>query len=159
MDDIFFKLDNLVIIDSNFILLPIQFHIDYIEEIIYKIQGKTLFLIFQQVLDELEAKKKRYESKKSTLFENQYNTGLKYINLKKQNEINISLYHEKKKKNETTDDFLIRKSTEIKNIYPNLKIYLATNDIDLRKKARNRGISTIFLRQKKIISIEGPNLY
>ena len=33
-------------------------------------------------------------------------------------------------------------------------IYLATNDSDLRKKAKYIGISIIFLRQKKYLTID-----
>ncbi|MBY9006719.1 MAG: hypothetical protein KGD63_08175 [Candidatus Lokiarchaeota archaeon] len=157
MDNNLEGLDNLVIIDSNFILLPIQFHIDYIEEIIYKIEGKTEFIIFKQILDELDAKENRFKSKKSSIFQTQYNTGLKYLNLKKKN-LNIFMENQIKVHSETTDDFLIRKAIEIKEKSAQIRIYLATNDSELRKKAKNSGIYTIFLRQKKFISIEGPNI-
>ena len=43
------KLDNIVIIDSNFILLPSQFKVDYFNEINSKLEGKTLFIIFKQI--------------------------------------------------------------------------------------------------------------
>jgi rRNA-processing protein FCF1 len=55
---------------------------------------------------------------------------------------------------EKTDDFLIKKCEDLKQ--ENDRVFLATNDQDLRRKARERGISTIFLRQKKYICVEGP---
>ncbi|MBY8981724.1 MAG: hypothetical protein KGD57_02160 [Candidatus Lokiarchaeota archaeon] len=153
MNDKLEEIDNLVIVDSNFILLPIQFSIDYIEEIIYIIEGKTKFIIYQQILDELEAKKNRFKSKKSSIFQTQYHTGLKYLEIKRKN-FNIFTDKHIKNDDETTDSFLLRRALELKNDLHNIKIYLATNDSELRKKAKNLNIFTIFLRQKKYISVE-----
>ena len=52
-------LENLIVLDANFILLPFQFKIDYLYEIDAKLEGKTIFIIYKQILDELEAKKIR----------------------------------------------------------------------------------------------------
>ncbi len=152
MNNKFKDIVNLIIIDSNFILLPIQFHVDYIEEIAYKLEGKSQFIIYKQIYDELNAKRNRYEQKKSSIFQNQYSSGLKYLDIKKEN-FDILIEKQVKDINENTDDFLLRKASEFKG--KKIKIYLATNDSELRKKAIKLEISVIFLRQKKYISIEG----
>ncbi|MEJ2249304.1 MAG: hypothetical protein P8Y97_06545 [Candidatus Lokiarchaeota archaeon] len=71
---------NIIIIDANFILLPIQFKIHYLEDIVHQLEGKTKFIIFQQVIDELKAKEaKRKRNRKSSKFTVQFNTGLQYL--------------------------------------------------------------------------------
>ncbi|MHA1197293.1 MAG: type II toxin-antitoxin system VapC family toxin, partial [Promethearchaeota archaeon] len=141
-------MENVVIIDSNFILLPIQFKIDYIREIRDKVEGSVKFVIYQQVLDELNFKKKKFEN--STRFARELEAGVRY--LKEINRVyDIKIINEVKNKEESTDDFLIRKCLELKE--KNKKIFLATNDIELRKKARDSGVNLIFLRQKKYLDI------
>ncbi len=143
------SISNLIILDSNFILLPFQFKIDYFNEIILNIEGKLRFIIFQQILDELDSKRRR-EPKRANfirLLEN----GLLYLN-KNIEKYDIEIREDVKKDIETTDDFLLRMLNELQNEGQNL--YLATNDSELRRKAKKLNISTIFLRQKKFLSIE-----
>jgi len=141
-------MENVVIIDSNFVLLPIQFKINYIKEIRDKVEGPVKFMIYQQVLDELNYKKKKFEN--STRFARELEAGLRY--LKEINHVyDIEIVNEVKNKEESTDDFLIRKCLELKE--KDKKIFLATNDIELRKKARDSGVNLIFLRQKKYLDI------
>jgi len=141
---------NIVILDANFILLPFQFKIDYLDEIRYKIEGKTTYIVYKQILDELEAKKKREPN--ATKFERHFRSGLSYLE-KKEESFDIEHVDEVKSDQETTDDFLIRKAVELKE--KNRHIFLATNDSDLRRKARKKMIKLIFLRQRRYIEIEG----
>ena len=140
---------NLIVIDSNFILLPFQFKIDYLNEIRNNLEGNLKFVIFQQILNELEAKKKR--ESKSTKFIRLLNSGLLYLENNK-NKYNFDFVNDIKQEEETTDDYLIRKITQLKDRYQT--VFLATNDSELRRKARLSSINTIFLRQKKYLSIE-----
>ncbi len=140
---------NLIIIDSNFILLPFQFKIDYFNEIRQNIEGKLKFIIFQQILDELESKRRREQG--HTKFIRLLDNGLMYID--KNKEIyNIELLEDVKKAIENTDEFLLRKSEELQ--IADQTVYLATNDSELRRKAKRLNIGTIFLRQKKYLSVE-----
>lgn len=140
---------NIIILDSNFILLPFQFKIDYLNEIRLKLEGKLRFVIFRQILDELEAKRRR--ESKSTKFKRLLDSGLLYVE-KNKIEYDIATLKDIKKSTETTDEFLIRKSLELKD--EGYNIFLATNDSELRRKARLSSINTIFLRQRKYLSIE-----
>ncbi len=144
-----YKTYNLIVIDSNFILLPYQFRVDYLNEIYLNLEGKTRFFIFKQVLDELEAKKRRTHI--TGKFRRQFKSGMSYL---EKNEKVYPLYFidEIKKANETTDDFLLRRCIDFKTDYK--RVYIATNDAELRKKASRAKINLIFLRQKKYLSIE-----
>ncbi|MFX1417290.1 MAG: PIN domain-containing protein [Promethearchaeota archaeon] len=139
---------NLVVIDSNFILLPFQFKIDYFNEIRMIIEGHIRFIIFQQIFNELDSKRQRKQ--KATNFTRFYDSGLLYL---EQNKKKYEIIIEKnlKRENETTDDFILRMLNNLKMESQN--VYLATNDAALRKKAKLIDINTIFLRQKKYLSI------
>ena len=143
------SVNNIVVIDSNFVLLPFQFKIDYLKEISSNLESNTRFVIFQQILDELEAKKIREH--KATKFQRNLKSGLDYLE-KSKDSYDIAFLEDIKDENETTDDFLLRSSINLKS--ENSRIFLATNDALLRKKAREALIGTIFLRQKKYLSFE-----
>ncbi|MFX1567166.1 MAG: PIN domain-containing protein [Promethearchaeota archaeon] len=140
---------NIIILDSNFILLPFQFKIDYLNEIRFIIVGRLKFVIFRQILNELESKRTREQ--KGTKYIRLLENGISYIDKNKQN-YNIEILEDIKEITEKTDDFLLRKSQELQIIGQN--VYLATNDSELRRKAKRINISTIFLRQKKYLSVE-----
>lgn len=141
--------ENLIVVDANFVLLPFQFKIDYLDEITTSLEGKTIFIVYKQILDELEAKKLREPN--ATKFHMNLKSGLLY--LEKNSDKFIILYRQSvKSKEETTDDFLLKSCQELKG--KNKKVYLASNDAELRRKARKTGISTIFLRQKKYLSFD-----
>jgi rRNA-processing protein FCF1 len=147
------ELSNIIILDANFILLPAQFKIHYLEEISFNLEGKSKFIIFQQVIDELKAKESRKQkNQKSIKFEIQLNTGLSYLQ-KFESKFKIEFINEKKRTNETTDEFLLRKAKDMKRENVDI-IFLATNDYVLRKKAFSMGISVIYLRQKSKIEVK-----
>jgi len=141
--------NNLVIIDSNFILLPFQFKIDYFLDIRQILEGKLKFIIFQQILDELESKRRREQ--KATKFKRFLESGLLYLENSSE-KYPIEIMEDVKNDFETTDDFLLKKANEF--IIKGDNVYLATNDSKLRKKALNQHINTIFVRQKKYLSID-----
>ena len=140
---------NYVLIDSNFIPLPIQYKIDYLDEIILGLEGRTLFIVFKQIYDELEAKKKRIPN--AVKFQQQIKSGINYLE-KNIDKYDIIFKEETKNSSETTDDFLLRMSVDLKD--EGVNVYLATNDQELRRKAKTALIGVIFLRQKKYLSIE-----
>lgn len=143
------SLIRLVIVDSNFILLPFQFKIDYLEEIRMKVEGKLKFIIYQQIFNELESKRKR--KSKATKFTRLLDSGLSYLEKNKPN-FEIDFLEDVKNRDELTDEFLLRKSLELKD--KGFLVFLATNDSELRRKARRSELNTIYLRQKKFLSIE-----
>ena len=142
-------LTNIIIIDANFILLPFQFKIDYLNEIRSLLEGKIKFIIFNNVLEELRAKKKR--KPQAVKFGKLLDSGLFYLE-KNKNNYPIEFIEAEKEDLETIDEFLVRKSVELKT--KEKKIFLATNDKELKRLAKNQKIGRIFLRQKNYLSIE-----
>ena len=141
--------ENLIVVDANFVLLPFQFKIDYLYEITASLEGKTIFIVYKQILDELDAKKLREPN--ATKFHMNLKSGLLYLE-RNNDKFNIHYRQSIKSKEETTDQFLLKTCQELKG--KNKKVYLASNDAELRKKAKKTGISTIFLRQKKYLSFD-----
>ncbi|MHA1687898.1 MAG: type II toxin-antitoxin system VapC family toxin [Promethearchaeota archaeon] len=140
---------NLVVVDSNFILLPFQYKINYFEEIEFKLEGSVRFIIYQQVLDELNSKRRRWKGRKFAL---QYDAGLRYLEeMKSRHDIRVEP-EERKRAEETTDEFLLRKVRELKLAY--LRVFLATNDKRLRQQAREIKVNLIYLRQEKKLEID-----
>jgi hypothetical protein len=149
MGSINLKKEPVIILDANFIFLPAQFQIDYLNEIEENVGTSFKFVVYQQILDELEAKKQRM--KDSRKFEMNLDLGLRYLD-QNGSRYQIEFESEVKRDKETTDEFLLRKCVELKKSQKN--VYLATNDGELRKKAKKEGINVIFLRQKSYLSIE-----
>ena len=115
-------------------MIPFQFNIDIIDELEKALPSYKLTTT-QFVIDELKGLKKNDKSKIRV-----YATlAIKLINSYPIEIKNIPL-----KKNESVDDGLLRISK-----------VLATNDIELKKRAKNKGLVVVFLRQKRYINIDG----
>ena len=127
-----------VVIDTNFFMVPFQFNVDIITELenllpSYKLTTPSF------VINELKGLKKNSKGK----IRLNANLALKLANSSKVEIKDISLLE-----NETVDDALLRVSE-----------VLATNDIELKKRAKDKGITVAYLRQKKYIAIDGKILY
>ena len=123
-----------VVIDTNFFMVPFQFNVDIITELenllpSYKLTTPSF------VINELKGLKKNNKGK----IRLNANLALKLANSSKIEIKDISLLE-----NETVDDALLRVSE-----------VLATNDIELKNRAKNKGITIVYLRQKKYIAVEG----
>lgn len=123
-----------VVIDTNFFMLPFQFNVDIIDELEKALPSYKLTTpIF--VINELKGLKRNNKGKI------RLNADLA---LKLANSSNIEIKDISLENNETVDDALLRVSE-----------VLATNDIELKKRARKKGITVAYLRQKKYIAIDG----
>ena len=123
-----------VVIDTNFFMVPFQFNVDVITELekslpSYKLTTPSF------VINELKGLKKNNKGK----IRLNANLALKLANSSKVEIKDISLLE-----NETVDDALLRVSE-----------VLATNDIELKNRAKEKGITVAYLRQKKYIAVEG----
>ena len=123
-----------VVIDTNFFMVPFQFNVDIITELenllpSYKLTTPSF------VINELKGLKNNNKGKVRL----NANLALKLANSSKVEIKDISLLE-----NETVDDALLRVSE-----------VLATNDIELKKRAKDKGITVAYLRQKKYIAVEG----
>ena len=122
------------VIDTNFFMVPFQFNVDVIDEL-EKLLPSYKLTTPQFVINELKGLK---HNKNNTI---RLNASLA---LKLAKSSNIEIKDISLNEGETVDDALLRVSE-----------VLATNDIDLKKRAKNKGISVVYLRQKKYISIDG----
>ena len=121
-------------IDTNFFMVPFQFNVDIIDELEKALPSYKLTTpIF--VINELKGLKRNNKCKI------RLNADLA---LKLANSSNIEIKDISLENNETVDDALLRVSE-----------VLATNDIELKKRARKKGITVAYLRQKKYIAIDG----
>ena len=123
-----------VVIDTNFFMVPFQFNVDVISEL-EKILPSYKLTTPSFVINELKGLKKNNKGKLRL----NANLALMLANSSKVEIKDISLLE-----NETVDDALLRVSE-----------VLATNDIDLKNRAKDKGITVAYLRQKKYIAIEG----
>ena len=120
-----------VVIDTNFFMVPFQFNVDIIDELEKALPSYKLTTpIF--VINELKGLKRNNKGKI------RLNADLA---LKLANSSNIEIKDISLENNETVDDALLRVSE-----------VLATNDIELKKRARKKGITVAYLRQKKYIA-------
>ena len=123
-----------VVIDTNFFMVPFQFNVDIITELENKLPSYKLTTP-SFVINELKGLKNNNKGKTRL----NANLALKLANSSKVEIKDISLLE-----NETVDDALLRVSE-----------VLATNDIELKNRAKDKGITVAYLRQKKYIAVEG----
>lgn len=119
-----------VVIDTNFFMVPFQFNVDIITEL-EKILPSYKLTTPSFVINELKGLKNNNKGKTRL----NANLALKLANSSKIEIKDISLLE-----NETVDDALLRVSE-----------VLATNDIELKKRAKDKGITVAYLRQKNIL--------
>ena len=123
-----------VVIDTNFFMVPFQFNVDIINEL-EKLLPSYRLTTPSFVINELKGLKRNNKGKVRL----NANLALKLANSSKVEIKDISLLE-----NETVDDALLRVSE-----------VLATNDIELKNRAKDKGITVAYLRQKKYIAVEG----
>lgn len=126
-----------IILDTNFLFIPSQFHLDIFEELDRLLGHQVELLILSSTLKELQKLAKSRSVKKSK----QALLGLKLAERCRVVEV-------KRKSGESDDDLIFRTSSEMKSA-------VATNDRQLRKKLRNVGLPVIFLRQKSTLAADG----
>lgn len=123
-----------VVIDTNFFMVPFQFNVDIISEL-EKVLPSYKLTTTSFVINELKGLKNNNKGK----IRLNANLALKLANSSKVEIKDISLLE-----NETVDDALLRVSE-----------VLATNDIELKKRAKAKGITIVYLRQKNYITVDG----
>ncbi len=123
-----------VFIDTNFFMIPFQFNIDILEEF-KRILPNYKLVTTKFVLNELNGLKNNSKGKVRLAA----GLGLKIAQSDEIEVRDIPLND-----GESVDDALIRISR-----------VLATNDANLRKKAKKKGIPLVILRQRKYLAVEG----
>ena len=125
-----------VILDSNFLMMPIQFHIDVFRELDELLNQKVETVIPFPVYEEI----KRIACGKSKLAK-EAKLALKIAEKSEVLEVKLG-------PGESTDDLIVRLASE-------LRCLVATNDRELRMRLRSLTVPVIYLRQKSRLAIEG----
>ena len=126
-----------ILIDTNFLMVPIRFGVDYQAEIERIIESSFILITTPAVVEELKQLKNS-------------------VKVGEQKEINFALTQAEKitiideilAPGEKVDDQLIR-------IAKREECVVATTDSELRRRLRRAGLPVIFLRQARYLAIEG----
>ena len=126
-----------VILDANFLFIPIQFNIDIFDELERILNRRFVSIVLSSTVKEL----KGLTESKSLKTQKQAENALKLVE-------KCEFVSVKKNCNETFDDVIVRISTE-------WKCAVATNDRILRKRLRQKAVPVVYMRQKKRLELEG----
>ena len=125
-----------VILDSNFLLVPFQFRIDIFEEL-NNLLGKAEPIVLSTTIEELKKMAEKSPIKKRM----QFSAALKLTEKCETLEV-------ERRRSESYDDVILR-------VAGKLKVPVATNDAELRKRLRSAGLATVYMRQKARLVLEG----
>jgi rRNA-processing protein FCF1 len=115
-------------------MIPAQFHVDVLAEL-ERILPNYTFVVPSFVIRELENIKKRSKGKARIAA----SVAIKLVESSDIQVVDVNL-----KNRERVDDALLRISK-----------VLCTNDRGLQRRARNKDITVVYLRQKKYLAVEG----
>ena len=125
-----------VLFDTNFLLLPVRVGIDVKSEL-NRLLGSYQIVIPSVVIEELEEiKDKNSKTSREVAFAKRL---LPHVIIKT-----------KLKKGETVDDLIIRTAKKSNYI-------VATADLGLKRRLRDQNIPVIYLRQKRVLALEGSH--
>jgi rRNA-processing protein FCF1 len=126
-----------VILDVNFFFVPSQFNLDIFEELANLLNQRFEPVLLSSTQDELQglAKSSSTQTQKQALLALKLAEKCSFVPVEKYSE-------------ETYDDVIIRVAT-------NWKAPVGTNDRELRKRLRQKGVAVIFLRQKHRLALDG----
>ena len=123
--------------DTNFLFIPSEFRLDIFEELNNLSGQRAEPVILSPTYQELQglAKSNSIKIRKQALLGLRLAEKCRVVEVKRMDD-------------ESNDDLILRMATE-------WKCPVATNDRELRKKLRIRGVSVVFLRQKSRLEVDG----
>jgi hypothetical protein len=126
-----------IILDSNALFVPLQFHIDIFEELKTLLKMKFEPVLLSQVQKELE----KLAEERSPKMRKNASYALKLAE-------KCKLVHVKEENASSPDNVIVEAARE-------WKCPVFTNDRKLRKRLRNINVPVIYVRQKSRLEIEG----
>ncbi|MFX1560372.1 MAG: PIN domain-containing protein [Promethearchaeota archaeon] len=127
-----------VILDTNFLTIPVQFGIDIFSEAERVLERGVEFIILESVVNEIKAKLERAGKPENRMFK-------VALDLTKRCRI-VEIDHSTK--DSIVDDQLLKYTESVRGV-------LATNDRELRDRAAEKGIPVLMLRGKKHLELKG----
>ncbi len=128
----------LVIPDTNFLLVPGQFGVDIIRELERVIQARFRVAVPDVVLQELDVIERKSRGR-----------DLMAVRMAKKLAERFDVVRVGRFGERPIDDQLLDFAAN------NEHVIVCTNDRDLRRRLRERGIPVVYLRSKKILELEG----
>jgi rRNA-processing protein FCF1 len=125
-----------VILDSNFLMVPFQFHVDIFEELEYLLQKKIDFIVPSSVKLEL------------TAISSRGGEGAAEASLALQLASRCRVVDVTLQPHETVDDAIVKAAQKLGAV-------VATNDIELKKRLRDINVPVVYLRDKSKLEVEG----
>jgi len=125
-----------VILDSNFLMVPFQFHVDIFEELEYLLQKKIDFIVPSSVKLEL------------TAISSRGGEGAAEASLALQLASRCRVVDVTLQPHETVDDAIVKAAQKLGAV-------VATNDIELKKRLRDINVPVVYLREKSKLEVEG----
>jgi rRNA-processing protein FCF1 len=129
-----------VLLDSNFLFVPLHQGIDIFEELDRLLEGRVRCVVTHSIVDELERLKR--DSGPSLQKEARFAIGLTK---------RCDLLDEGLLPCETVDESILRVAKEQGYV-------VATNDAELRRRLRRNGVAVVYVRQRSQLALEGPVL-
>ena len=126
-----------MILDSNFLFIPSQFHVDIFKELENRLNRRFDPILLSPTRMELLKMTEKGSPKKRQ----QALLALKLT--EKCRTVNVEQSHK-----ETPDDVIVR-------VAKDWRCPVATNDKELRKRLRIKSVPVIYLRQKSHLEVEG----
>lgn len=125
-----------VILDSNFLMIPFQFHLDVFQELEYLLQKKVDFVVPSAVKSELTGISARGGE------------GAPEASLALQLASRCRVVEVTLDPGETVDDAIVKASQKLGAV-------VATTDIALKKRLRDINVPVVYLRDKSKLEVEG----
>jgi hypothetical protein len=123
--------------DSSFLFIPTQFHVDIFEELASLLGRRYEPIVLSTTYEELH----KITQSGSTKMRKQADVALKLA--EKCQQINADRYE-----GESHDDVIVRTASKT-------PCYVATNDRALRNRLRSLNVPVIHLRQKSMLALDG----
>ncbi|HJN56803.1 MAG: nucleotide-binding protein [Candidatus Woesearchaeota archaeon] len=124
-----------ILLDTNFLLIPVQFKVDIFSEIGRIIAFEFKLLVLDKTIEELKAIVENQKGKHKEAAK----IALQLLKIKKVNII-------KTESNKGTDDVIV-------DYAKNERCFVATQDKDLKRRLVNQGNSVIILKQKQKLAV------
>ncbi|MFQ6085455.1 MAG: PIN domain-containing protein [Candidatus Bathyarchaeia archaeon] len=127
-----------VIVDSNFLFLPTEFKVDVIGQIEEVLSRRVRLVLPRPAYDEVRKRASLGSPKERRQALMAMELGRKWSDI-----LDVEL-----KPGETVDELIQRLAVELHGI-------VATNDKELRRELRGKGIPVIFLKQRSHLVVDG----
>jgi rRNA-processing protein FCF1 len=127
-----------VIIDTNFLIVPVQFGVNIFSEAERILERGIEFVLLDSIIEEIKSKLERANRREARMFRVALDLAERCTIVS----VDVSV------KDDPVDNQLLDYAKSVGGV-------LATNDRELREKASSQGIPVLLLRGKKHLELEG----